>query len=298
MTDFERVFRERPGVWAVTHRKRPIKQNLTKGLFYCSAVLLSLFSLIPILWGLSTSLKLPSAIYAIPPEWVPKRISFQNYVQVISDSLMLKYFLNTLIIAVGCTVFSLIISVLAAFGFSRHRFPGDKAWLWAILFTRILPRVTIIIPFFVTLRNLRLINTYVGLILVYLIVVMPLSVWLLKGFLDNIPHEIDEAAIVDGCSPLRLLFTMIVPISLPAISAVAMYAFILAWNEFLFALVMSSDAAIRPISIGLAFYIDESGISWGSLMAASILMSIPAFIVFGLFQKQLVKGLSEGAVKG
>ncbi len=129
-------------------------------------------------------------------------------------------------------------------------------------------------------------------------VVMPISVWLLKGFFDNVPHEIEEAAIVDGCGPLGLLVRIILPISTPAIMAVGMYAFILAWNEFLFALLVSTDKTTRTISVGLAFYIDEAGIHWGPLMAASILMSIPAIVVFTLSQKLLVRGLAEGSIKG
>jgi ABC-type glycerol-3-phosphate transport system permease component len=143
-----------------------------------------------------------------------------------------------------------------------------------------------------------MLNTYPGLILVYLMVVMPISVWLLKGFFDNVPREIEEAAIVDGCSAVGMLLRIVIPISIPAIAAVGMYTFILAWNEFLFALLMTTDATTRTISVALAFYIDEAGVHWGPLMAASVLMSIPAVAVFSISQRSLVKGLSEGAVKG
>jgi ABC-type glycerol-3-phosphate transport system permease component len=274
-------------------------QKLAKnGLLYLSAGVLSLFSLIPILWTLSTSLKTHQAVYALPPLWIPNPLTFKNYLEVLSNSTILRYFLNTAIIATGSTAIALAIGIFAAYGFSRFPFPGNRILLWSILFTRILPRVAIIVPFFITLKNLSLLNTYPGLILVYLMVVMPLAVWLLKGFFDNVPYEIEEAAIMDGCSPLGVLFRIVLPLSAPAIAAVGMYAFILAWNEFLFALIMTNDASTRPISVGLAFFIDEAGISWGPLMAASMLMSIPAIAVFTLFQTQLVKGLSEGAVKG
>ncbi len=209
-----------------------------------------------------------------------------------------RFFWNTTVVSVGATTISLIIGIMAAYGFSRYKLPGFRTILWSILFTRILPRVTLIVPFYITLRNLRLINTYGGLILVYLMVVMPISVWLLKGFFDNVPYEIEEAAIVDGCSPFGVLTRIVIPLSAPAIASVGMYTFILAWNEFLFALLMTTDAKTRTISVALAFYIDEAGIHWGPLMAASLLMSIPAIIVFSLFQRHLVRGLSEGAVKG
>lgn len=256
------------------------------------------FSLFPIFWAIGTSFKTQAQIYALPPEWIPSPFTFANYIQVIVNSGMLRFFLNTAIVSIGATAISLAIGILAAYGFSRYKFPGARTLLWSILFTRVLPRVTLIVPFYITLRNLRLLNTYPGLILVYLMVVMPISVWLLKGFFDNVPREIEEAAIVDGCSSIGMLLRIVLPISVPAIAAVGMYTFILAWNEFLFALLMTTDASTRTISVALAFYIDEAGVHWGPLMAASVLMSIPAVIVFSLSQRSLVKGLSEGAVKG
>lgn len=265
---------------------------------YISALILSCFSLLPILWGISTSLKPESELYIQPPQWLPKIFTFEHYISIFKNDLMLRYFFNSSVIAIGVTVFSLIIGLLAAYGFSRHRFPGRDTLLWSILFTQIFPRVVIVIPFYITLRNLNLLGTYTGFILVYLIVVLPIAVWLLKGFIDKIPYEIEESAIIDGCSIFSLLWRIVIPMSFPAIAAVAMYSFVLAWNEFLFALVFSTGASNRPVSVGLAFFIDEQGIRWGDLMAASILMSLPAIIIFSLAQKLLVRGLSEGAVKG
>jgi ABC-type glycerol-3-phosphate transport system permease component len=278
--------------------KRSTSQAAARTIAYASALVICLFSLVPILWGVSTSLKTDRDVYTMPPAWAPRPVTLANYAHVLTNSAMLGYFRNTAIIAFGSTVLSLVIGVLAAYGFSRYRFPGAGMLLGSILFTRVLPRVTLIVPFYVTLRSLKLLNTHQGLILVYLMVVMPISVWLLKGFFDNVPREIEEAAIVDGCGPLGLLARIILPISTPAIMAVGMYAFILAWNEFLFALLVSTDKTTRTISVGLAFYIDEAGIHWGPLMAASILMSIPAISIFTLSQKLLVRGLSEGSVKG
>lgn len=275
-------------------RRTPIS---TLGIL-ASLLILGFFSLAPVVWGISTSFKTDAGIYSLPPKWIPNPITFANYASILSNTTMLRYFVNTLIISSGAMFFSLLVGILGAYGFSRYRFPGKSTMLWSILFTRLLPRVTIIIPLYIVLRNLRLLNTYAGLILVYMLVVMPLAVWLLKGFFDNLPYEIEEAAVMDGCSPMGVLMRIIVPISLPAIASVAMYAFILSWNEFLFALIMTNGKAIRPISVGLAFFIDEAGIHWGPLMAASMLMSIPAITIFMLLQTQLVRGLSEGAVKG
>ena len=273
-------------------------KKLQIGLIYVSAFIIASFSILPILWGVSTSLKTSDKVYSQPPKWLPEPITFEHYLSVLNNGQMLKYLLNTTVIAFGTTILSLVVCILAAYGFSRYKFPGKNVLLISILFTKVLPRVIIIVPFYIILRNLDLLNTYFGLILSYMIFVIPIAIWLLKGFFDNIPYEIEEAATVDGCSPLGLLIRIIIPISLPTIAAVGMYSFILAWNEFLFALVFTSGAAIRPLAVGLAFFISEEGIKWGELMAASILMSIPAIIIFSLSQKLLIKGLSDGGVKG
>jgi ABC-type glycerol-3-phosphate transport system permease component len=126
---------------------------------------------------------------------------------------------------------------------------------------------------------------------------MPVTIWLLKGYIDNVPYEVEEAAVIDGCNPLQTLFRIVIPMVAPAIAAISMFAFILSWNEFLFPLVMAKDSRVRPISVGLAFYIDETGVQWGKLMAACVLMSLPAIFVFSFAQKYIVQGLSEGAVK-
>ena len=257
-----------------------------------------LFSVLPLLWGVSTALKNPGEVYAFPPRWIPDTITFANFVAVAGNTDLHRAFLNTLVIATITTILSVTIGTVAGYGFSRFRFPGRDTLLYSILLAKLFPRVVVIVPFFVTLRNLQLINSYQGLVLTYLMVAFPVSVWLLKGFFDKIPREIEEAAIVDGCDLPRLLFYVIVPMARPALVAVAMFTFILSWNEFLFALVFTNGLEKRPLSVALAFFIDENGVRWGELMAASILMSLPAILVFTLAQRMLVRGLSDGAVKG
>lgn len=267
-------------------------------LVYSLGLLVVAFSMLPLLWGVSTSLKLREDVYAFPPVWIPQAITFENFVAVAHNTAIIHAFFNTLIIAAATTVVAIVVGVLGGYGFSRYRFPGRNTLLISVLFTKLFPRVVVIVPFFVTLRNLNLMNTYQGLVLVYLMVTFPVAIWLLKGFFDKIPVEIEEAAIVDGCSLPRLLWEIIIPLSRPALVAVAMYSFVLAWNEFLFALVFTNGLERRPLSVALAFFIDENGIRWGELMAASIVMSLPAILVFTFSQRLLVRGLGEGAVKG
>lgn len=265
---------------------------------YMTSIVITAFALLPFLWTIATSLKTEVDIYSLTPSFVPHPVTLENYKAVFQNKTMMEYFRNTVIVASASTIISLIVGVFAAYGFSRYKFPGKTSLLYSILFTRLLPRVCLLVPFYVTLSHLHMINTYQGLVLVYLIVGMPVTVWLLKGYMDALPYEIEEAAVMDGCGPLQILFKIVVPILAPAISSTGMYAFILAWNEFLFPLLIAKDSSTRPISVGLAFYIDEIGVKWGPMMAASVMMSIPAILVFSFAQKYIVKGLSEGAVKG
>jgi ABC-type glycerol-3-phosphate transport system permease component len=289
--------RTRPGT-----RRASRRHLLREGGRQAGVILLALpfvaFSLLPLVWGISTALKPKEEVYAFPPVWVPSAVTFENFVAVFGNAALFSSFVNTMIIAVCTTAIALVVGVLGAYGFSRYRFPGRNTLLWSLLFTKLFPRVVVIVPFFVTLRNLDLMNTYAGLVMVYLMAIFPVAIWLLKGFFDNIPVEIEEAAVIDGCSLPQLLWHVVIPISRPALGAVAMYSFVIAWNEFLFALVFTTGLSRRPLSVALAFFIDENGIRWGELMAASIIMSLPAVLVFSLAQKMLVRGLSDGAVKG
>jgi ABC-type glycerol-3-phosphate transport system permease component len=282
-------------------REKRTRRRRRTGLYvlvYGSALLFVIFSVFPILWGLSTALKPTQDQYEFPPQWFPTHLTLDHFVTVFSNQAIIHAFLNTLVISIATTIIALVVGILGAYGFSRYRFPGRRTLLVSVLFTQLFPRVVVIVPFFITLRNLNLINTLPGLVLVYLMVVFPISIWMIKGFFDRIPREIEEAAIVDGCSIPRLLWRIVLPISRPALVAVAMYSFILSFNEFLFALVFTSGAQSQPLSVALAFFIDDTGIHWGDLMAASLLMSVPAIVVFSFAQKLLVRGLSEGAVKG
>jgi len=267
-------------------------------LVYAFGLVFVLFSLVPVLWGLTTSLTEDSKIYSYPPRWIPSPVTFGHFISVMGDPLILRGFTNTVIISVLTTLLALVIGILGAYGFSRYRFPGRTPLLWSVLFTQLFPRVVVIVPFFITLRHLNLMNTKQGLVLVYLMAVFPIAIWLIKGFFDQFPIEVEEAAVIDGCSVPQLLWRIVIPMARPALVAVAMYSFILAWNEFLFALVFTQGVSQRPLSVALGFFIDQNGIHWGDLMAASLLMSIPSILVFAFSQKLLVRGLSEGAVKG
>ncbi|MBO7710244.1 MAG: carbohydrate ABC transporter permease [Lachnospiraceae bacterium] len=274
------------------------KRNILLIVIYVLCIIIAVFALAPFLWGLSTSLKNEAEVYSLAPTLFPKKLTWYNYISVFHDRSMMHYFRNSLVVALSSTAVSMVVSLLAAYGFSRYRFPGKTSLLASVLFIRILPRVCLLIPFYMILARAKLINTIPGLVIVYLVVGMPLTIWLLKGYIDAIPIEVEESAFIDGCGPIRSLLYIVTPMVAPALAAVAMFAFITAWNEFMFPLLFAKDETSRTLSVGLAFYIDETGIKWGQMMAASILMSIPAIIVFSYAQKYIVSGLSEGAVKG
>ncbi|HLJ58778.1 MAG TPA: carbohydrate ABC transporter permease [bacterium] len=267
-------------------------------LVYACGLFFVCFSVVPLIWGVSTALKTTNDQYAYPPKWIPDPVTFEHFISVLHNAAIIRGFVNTVIVATSTTAIALAVGILGGYGFSRFRFPGRNTLLWSVLFTQLFPRVVVIVPFFITLRHLHLMNTLPGLVLVYLMVVFPVSIWLIKGFFDSLPVEIEEAAVVDGCTIPRLLWRIVLPMAKPALVAVAMYSFILAWNEFLFALVFTQGLDKRLLSVALAFFIDENGIRWGDLMAASLLMSIPAVIVFTFSQRLLVRGLSEGALRG
>jgi ABC-type glycerol-3-phosphate transport system permease component len=202
-----------------------------------------------------------------------------------------------MVIAAGATGIALVIAILAAYGFSRFNFIGKKSLKLAILTSQMIPTAAIIVPLFITLRILGLINTYLGLILTYLILTLPLSVWMLTSYFVNIPVEMEECAQLDGASRLRILFSIVIPVSLPGIVATIIYCFVTSWNEFLFALSFAQDTTVKTLPIGLAEFTKEFDTDWGALMAASVTMTIPIVALFFALQKHFIAGLSTGSVK-
>jgi ABC-type glycerol-3-phosphate transport system permease component len=254
--------------------------------------------LFPFVWMGLSSIKQLNELYTIPPRWWPDHPTLANYYKVLFESRIPHYFLNSIIISVGSTGLALILAVFAANGFARFRFRGQSFWQACILVGQLLPTAAIIVPLFITLKVLGLVNTYWGLILVYMIITLPLSVWMLTSYFRAIPLELDEAAVIDGASRVRILFSITLPLSLPGIVAVLVYSFITTWNEFIFALCFATDSSVKTLPIGLAEFSTEFNTDWGAVMAASMVMTIPIALLFVVFQKFFVGGLTAGATKG
>ncbi len=209
-----------------------------------------------------------------------------------------RYFINSTVISAGSTAVALLLAIFASYGFARFNFRGKNLAQAFILVGQLLPTAAIIVPLFITLRVLGLVNSYLGLILVYTIITLPLSVWMLTSYFKAIPVELEEAAIIDGATRLGILFRITLPLSLPGLVAIVVYAFVTTWNEFLFALVLAQDYRVKTLPIGIAEFTTEFNTDWGSVMAASLIMTLPIAILFMAMQRMFVGGLTAGAVKG
>jgi multiple sugar transport system permease protein len=261
-------------------------------------LLLVFVCMFPFLWMALSSVKTLSELYTVPPSWIPKMPTLANYQKVLFNSNIPRYFINSTVISLGSTAVALSLAIFASYGFARFTFRGKGAYQAFILMGQLLPTAAIIVPLFVTLRVLGLVNTYLGLILVYTIITLPLCVWMLTSYFRAIPVELEEAAIIDGCSRLGVLFRITLPLSLPGVVAIVVYAFVTTWNEFIFALVFAQDFRVKTLPIGIAEFSTEFDTDWGAVMAASLIMTLPVAILFFAMQKLFVGGLTAGAVKG
>jgi multiple sugar transport system permease protein len=265
-------------------------------------IVLLAFAVIPMLWMLSTSLKGQFAALQQPPEWVPSHPTLANYETLLSPTsavgpTFLRYFLNSLIVSLSTTLLGVLIAIPAAYAFSRFQFPGRDLLFFAVLVRNMFPVVVFLIPLFILMRTLHLVNTYWSLILTYMTFGLPLSIWLLKGFYDNIPEELERAARIDGASRFKAFWLIIMPLSSPGIIATAIYAFIGAWNEYVYALTFLNSESLLTLPVGLQHFFTEFATNWPGLMAAAFIMSVPVVVMFMLLQRQFVRALTEGAIK-
>ena len=266
-------------------------------IYLCAALVVAV-CVFPFVWMALSSIKTLGELYTVPPVWLPETPSLENYKKVLFESNVPRYFINSTIISLGATAIALILAIFASYGFARFRFRGKPAYQAFILIGQLLPTAAIIVPLFITLRWLGLVNTYLGLILVYMIVTLPLSVWMLTSYFKAIPVELEEAAIIDGASRLGVLFRVTLPLSLPGVVAIIIYAFVTTWNEFIFALVLAQDARVKTLPIGIAEFTTEFNTDWGAVMAASLIMTLPIAILFFAMQRLFIGGLTAGALKG
>ncbi|MFJ2828063.1 carbohydrate ABC transporter permease [Streptomyces sp. NPDC087263] len=259
------------------------------------------FVLVPVYVMVSSSLK-PLQDVQTKFQWVPSTLTIRPYIDIWTTIPLARYFVNSLIVAGAATACSVVIAVFAAYAVSRYNFRGKRVFTITVLSTQMFPGILFLLPLFLLYVNIgnatgiALFGSRGGLILTYLTFSLPFSIWMLIGYFDSVPRDLDEAALVDGCGPLGALFRVVVPAAIPGIIAVAVYAFMTAWGEVLFASVMTTEET-RTLAVGLQGYSTLYNVYWNQIMAASLVVSVPVVAGFLLLQRFLVTGLTAGAVK-
>jgi multiple sugar transport system permease protein len=261
-------------------------------------VVMLVWTLVPFYWMIATSLKKDKEIYGFEATLIPRQPTLSNYTRLFTTTPFVKYLRNSTIIALGNTLASLLCACLGAYALARLRFPGRGLIARGLVVSYLVPPSLLFIPLFAVLATLSLIDTHQGLILTYLGFSVPFCTWLLMGYFRTVPLELEEAALVDGCSRLGTLVRIILPMSLPALAVVAFFSFTQSWNEFLYANVFVNSVEVRTITTGLTLFIVEDVFFWGPMMGASFLSALPPVLLYLVFQRWVVKGLTLGGVKG
>jgi multiple sugar transport system permease protein len=288
---------ERPRVAARSARLLRLRRWIGLALTWATIVAALIFFLGPFFWILTTSVKANEDYFAYPPVWVPADASLKHYAALFTRSSGARYFTNSLMISTLSMLAALVVSLPTAYSIARWRFGGGFLSL-VLLVLRMLPAIALIIPLYIMYKLLGLTNSYLGLVLVYTVLYVPFAVWLLVGFLRDFPVEIEEAALIDGCSRLRALVSVVVPIIAPGLAVVALFSFIATWNEFLFAIVLTGIETKTMMVLVTSFTSGGTDMFYGEASASVVLGVLPAFIVAFLLQRYLVKGLALGGTKG
>ncbi len=259
---------------------------------------LAVLVLLPFYWMAITSFRAPDALFSSQPAlWVSRPV-LEHYATVLLRTRFAAQFANSVIVALSTTLACIVSGSLAGYALSRFRFRGKFLVAVTIFLAMMFPATVVLIPLFLVFRTLGLLNTYGGLILAYTTFALPFCTWMMKGFFDSIPVELEEAAIVDGCSKAGAMCRIALPLAAPGVAATAMFGFLLAWNEYLFALTLTTTEDMRTVPVGLTLFSGEYYTNYGALMAASLLVCVPVLVFFLYTNKYMIQGLTAGAVKG
>ncbi|TCL76270.1 carbohydrate ABC transporter membrane protein 2 (CUT1 family) [Hydrogenispora ethanolica] len=266
-------------------------------LTYSVLTLAALTVIVPVLWMVSTSLKTMVEMFTIPPVWIPKVITWEAFSRIWVDYPFGGYFWNSLVVVASATLISLAFSALAGYGVSRFQFRGKGVFLTFLLITQMFPSIMLLIPYYKVMRTLGLINTYTGLTLAYVSFTIPFCSWMMLGYFQGIPKELDAAASIDGCGKFRTFAQILLPLTLPGLAATAIYSFLVGWNEYMFAMILTTSENMKTVPVGIGQLIGQYRIAWNDIMAVSLVASVPLTILFLFLQKYLVSSLTAGAVK-
>jgi multiple sugar transport system permease protein len=279
---------------------RRFRRILRSAILYVVVLVIMLPLVFPVYWLLTSSFKSNLEAYVTPPRWLPATPTIENYVNLVTGYTdFAMYVRNSLITCVATSLLAMVVASLAGYAVSRLRFRGKKTLLLAILSTQMFPHVLILISLYVMYRQVGLINTHLGLILAFTTFAVPFSVWMMKGFFDSIPSEIEEAALIDGCTRLGALRHVVLPLVAPGLLAVSLFSFLDGWNNLLYPLTLATSVDVRTIPPGLLLsFLGQFKHDWAGMMAASVVVTIPVMLIFVFLQRFLVRGLTAGAVKG
>ncbi len=264
---------------------------------YASILLVTLLVLFPVVFALFTSFKPNAEIFTYPPTFLPHKWTVVPYIQVLSQNRYLRYFLNGYLISTSSTFLCLIFGAFAGYGFSRYKLPAKRVLMLGILALQMFPGAVLMVPYFNMARALGIYDTYIALILVDTIFPLALVIWLLKSYFDSIPFSLEEAAMIDGCSRTRVLISIVAPLARAGFIGTGVFAFLRAWNEFMFALILTRGPRRAPVTVGLAELFGQYTINWNGVMALTIVATFPLLIVFILAQRYIIQGITSGAVK-
>lgn len=278
----------------LSYKKRIISGRF---LLYGILIVLSLIVFFPFFWMFSTSFKTIAEALRIPITWIPLKPTFKNYVDMWLIKPFGLYFKSSIIISGGTAVLSTLLGAFAGYGISRFVFKGRRFILGCFLSTQMISGVLVIGPYFRIMAQLNLYNTYAGMIIAYVTICLPFATWMLKGFFDTIPKQIDEAAIIDGASRLRTCVEIIMPLAMPGMVATLLFGFLLAWSDLLWVISLTSTDAVRTVTLGIAFSVGDFLVNWPMLTAAAIIGSVPSIAFYVFLQRFLVAGITAGAVK-
>lgn len=260
-------------------------------------ILILIITLFPVYWMLSYSFKTDREIASLSLSWIPKNITLTQYRDLFTKFKLHKYLFNSIIIAVTTTVISLIFGVMAAYGFSRYNFPGSSILLFILILTRVFTPAALVLPLYRVAEFLGLHDSPFSIVIGVTIKNLPFVVYMMKSFFDNFPKDIEEAAMIDGMSGLRVLISVVIPLVMPAIVTVALFSFISGWNDFLFSISFSQTIKSMPGTVAIANMNTEYKIYWGAMMSGGIVLSIPILIIAFILQRHFVKGITMGALK-
>ena len=276
---------------------RKTKRRIARVLLVLALLVGAGYAGLPVLWMLSNSFKPNPDIFEYPPSLIPRNFTWDAYVSVLTDPVKLRFFANSYFVSLAVTLLTLFVAVLAAFVLSRYEFPFKRILNMLIVSVQAVPPITLLIPYFGLIIFLGLFDSYPGLILTYMVFTLPYAIIMMTGYFNTLPRELDEAVKVDGGSPWTALWRVLVPISVPGLVSVGIYTFMIAWNEYLFALTLTRTIDMRTVPIGIQLLMGQHSYEWNQIMAMSVLGSIPVLVLFLFFQRYFIGGMTAGAVK-